>query len=675
LVWVAIAKEQVKPMSLMNHQAFDLEQSLPSGTQADVAAGLWETSATTPDIQLHCLSLLEAVASTANRSADPITLLEMVVKLICIHAGFPAGNALIREGVAGEIELHGCGAAYVRTPQGAEAFASICNRFSTWACAIAPGRLLLDPEPVCQLEIGMLPNFSRNREARDAGLQTLVALPVMVSGEVEAVLEFFSDAPEPIAPQLIELLAHASREISFVFQRAQNEQALRRDALHDQLTGLPNRSMFESALKQSFDSAHQAGRSGPTLIFVDIDGLKLVNDMYGHQAGDGLIEAIAARVQRVVAEFGAAERLLLHYAHRVLLARLAGDEFTIMIEGPDQQNLACEITDELHRCLKVPHFYGQIPIRVTASIGVASDDGHYGHAHELLRDADAAMYRAKLDGRGKTVVFDTQMRMASLDSLRIEAELRHAIDRHKFELHYQPICRLETGAIVGVEALIRWRKSSDELVAPDNFIHIAEEKGLISEIGEQALRQACGALLQFEGMGLGDATPFVSVNVSAGQFLEADFPDRIEAAIYETGITPSLLALEVTETAAINDLQLTIAVLKRLRGLGLRVGLDDFGTGFSSLSHLQSLPFDGIKIDRSFVMSQADVDSNWSIVSAILQMAKAFGTRVTAEGIETRFQLEKLKKLGCEYGQGYLLGHPCEISRISSMVRNRECLI
>ncbi|MEY2927793.1 MAG: hypothetical protein RL367_2270 [Pseudomonadota bacterium] len=648
-------------MSLMNHQVF-AKADLPSAPHSACESEI-------NDVHLGCLSLLEAVASTANRSEDPVTLLQSVVEIICVQVGFPAGNALVRKGVVGEIELHGCGAAYVSDGPGHEAFATICNRFTTWACATAPGRLLLDPEPVCLVDIDSLPSFSRSREAREANLCSLTAIPVLVDDRVEAVLEFFSDSPEPVAPQLMELLLQACREISFVFLRAKREQNLQREALADQLTGLPNRSKFESALRASFAGAHDKGRVGPTLIFVDIDGLKLVNDMHGHQAGDALIVTMAARIERVVSEFGAAERLLLHYAHSILLARLAGDEFTIMIEGPDQQNLALEIADELHRSLTLPHLYGQVAIRVTASIGIASDDGHYGHAHELLRDADAAMYKAKADGTGKTVVFDTHMRLDSLDALRTEAELRHAIHRHKFELHFQPICLLETGAIVGVEALARWRRSDDELVSPDRFIGIAEDKGLISEIGEQVLWQACRTLKQLQTEQRGTVLPFVSINVSTRQFLEASFPDLVESIILETGVPASLVALEVTETAAITNLQLTASVLERLRRFGIRVGLDDFGTGFSSLSHLQTLSFDSIKIDKSFIMSQSAQDANWNIVTAILQMAKAMGTRVTAEGIETQFQLAKLQELGCEFGQGYLLGHPCDLPRLITLLQ------
>ena len=656
-------------MSLLNHQSFAPLPSHSDAVHESAAGGTASLAELESGLQLHCLSLLEAVASTANRSDNPLALLQMVVELICNHAGFAAGNALIRKGLAGETELHGCNAAYVTPGPGAEAFATACNQFSTWACATAPGRLLLDPESVCELAIDTSASFSRSREARDAGLHMLLAVPVIVESQVEAVLEFFSDSETPAPSQLIDILMLAAREIAFVFMRARKEEALRKDALVDRLTGLPNRVQFEVALRDSFKRATASARAGPTLIFIDIDGLKLVNDMYGHAAGDSVIEAMASRIQRVVLEFGAAERLFLHHVHQILLARLSGGEFTVMIEGPDQQNLATEIADELHRSLAVSHLYGKIPIRVSASIGIASDDGHYAHAHELLRDADAAMGRAKVESKGKTVVFDTPMRMATLDALRIEAELRHAIDRHQFEMHYQPICALETGQLVGIEALLRWRRSFDDLVTPDRFMTIAEEKGLIGQIGEQTLRQACRALRQIETLEGYDGKPFVSVNVSSSQFLAHDFPEMVESIVLDTGIKPEKLTLEVTENAAVSSLQRTADILARLRRFGVRIELDDFGTGFSSLSHLQSLPFDGIKIDKSFIVGQAAEESNWSIATAIMQMASAMGISVTAEGIETAFQHDKLRSLGCQFGQGYLLGYPCDLPRLLPLLQ------
>lgn len=652
-------------MSLLNHQSFVPPPQLDTGLGKAVTGQLTESQ----DIHLRCLSLLEAVASTANRSDNPLILLQMAVELICTQAGFQAGNALIRKGLAGETELHGCNAAFVPERAGGQAFADACNRFTTWACATAPGRLLLDAESACELAIDSSASFSRSAEAREAGLRTLIAIPVQVDHQVEAVLEFFSEHEGSVAPQLVDVLLLAAREIAFVFIRARKEENLRKDALVDRLTGLPNRAQFEAGLRDSFEKAHSNGRVGPTLIFVDIDGLKLVNDMYGNDAGDSLIEAMASRIQRVVLEFGAAERLFLHHVHEIMLARLSGGEFTVMIEGPDQQKLAAEIADELHRSLAVAHLYGKIPIRITASVGIASDDGHYAHAHELLRDADAAMGKAKAEAKSKTVIFDTPLRMAALDALRIEAELRHAIDRHQFEMHYQPIFSMNSRQIVGIEALVRWRRSFDDLVTPDRFMGVAKDKGLIGQIGEQALRQACRALRQIEALQMGETMPFVSVNISSTQLLAPEFPELVESIIYETGITPGLLTLEVTETAAISSLQRTADSLKRLRKFGIRVELDDFGTGYSSLSHLQNLEFDGIKIDKSFVIGQAVETSNWSIATAIMQMAKAVGVRVTAEGIETAFQFEKLQELGCDFGQGFLLGYPLELSRVITLLQ------
>ena len=624
------------------------------------------------DMHIRHLMLLEQVASIANRSHDPVLLLKVVVETISIQLGFLAGNALVREGVEGEVELRGCGAAFAIDEQAGADFITISNRFSTWACATLPGRLLLDPVASSLTELQRRPTFSRHREVQALGAQTMVAVPILVDGNVAAALEFFLETRDAADTQLLDLLSHIGDEIAHVFKRAFHETLLRRDAVRDPITSLPNRTMFESQLSSAFAAARAANRAAPTLMVIEFDGFKRIRDVMGYQAGDALIAELAQRTHSLVEEFGAADRLLLHYAHAIMVARIGGDDFAISIDGPDRENLAAEIAEALHHNLRALGFNHDAPARITASIGIAHDDGSYAFAEEVLRDADFAMYQAQTRGVEQSVIFDQQMRADHQETLRIVDELQMAIAQHQFELHYQPIYALNDRRIVAIEALVRWRRSETELVMPDQFIAIAENHGLIAKIGNQALRQACRAMRVIEAAEPEAALRFISVNVSTHQFLQSDFLSEVRDILDDTGIDPARLVLEVTESAAIRDLDHTAHLLAELRSWGIWIGLDDFGTGYSSLSHLQSLPFDGLKIDKSFVMSQSETTANWTIVTAILQMAKALDIRVIAEGIETEFQLEQLCTLGCGYGQGYYFSQPVDQDGLIAMLKGKQ---
>ena len=621
------------------------------------------------DTHARDIMLREQVASLANRSNDPAHLLSSVVEMTCRRLGFLAGNALMREGVEGEIELHGCGAAFASDPDAGAEFVTVSNRFSTWACATLPGRLLLDPVPSSLTMLQTRANFSRHREAQALGAQTMVAIPILVDGDVVGAFEFFLDQASAPSTQMLDMLFQMSSEVAHVFRRAARETQLRRDVVRDPITGLPNRTMFEAQLAEAFGAARTAERAGPSLMVIEFDGFKRVRDVMGYQVSDGLLAELSQRIHCLVEEFGAADRLLLHYAHAITVARIGGDDFAISIDGPDRENLTNEIAEAVHHNLRALDFNRAATVRITASIGIAHDDGSYAFADELLRDADFAMYQAQTRGVEHSVVFDQQMRADNQATLRIVDELQYAITNHQFILHYQPIFALAARRIVGVEALLRWRRSEGELVMPDAFIDIAENHGLIAKIGNQALRQACRAICEIDRAAPLENPPFISVNVSTHQLLQADFLDEVRDILDDTGIAPNRLVLELTESAAILDLDHTALLLAELRSWGVLVGLDDFGTGYSSLSHLQTLPFDGIKIDKGFVMNQNAAAANWTIVTAILQMAKALKIRVIAEGIETEFQLEQLRALGCVLGQGYYFSRPVDQAAIIALLQ------
>jgi diguanylate cyclase (GGDEF)-like protein len=624
------------------------------------------------DDQVRRLMLLEQVASIANRSSDPAALLRTIVEITCIDMGFIAGNALVRDGVEGEVELQGCGAAFASDQDTGAGFIEVSNRFSTWACATLPGRLLLDPAPSTLIDLQNRPNFSRHREVQAIDARSMVAVPILVDGDLAGALEFFLDQDEAPDTRIIDLLCHISGEVAHVFRRALKDVQLRRDAVRDAATGLPNRAMFEAQLSLAFAAARTDHRPGPTLIVIEFEGFKRIRDMAGFQAGDVLLAEVTQRINCLVDEFGAADRLLLHYAHSIMFARIGGDDFAISIDGPDCENLSAEIAQAVHHnlralecnCLGSPH--------ISSSIGIAHDDGGYASPEELLRDADFAMYQAQTRGAEQTVIFDQQMRANNQAVAGMVAALQDAIRLHQFELHYQPIYTLANHHLVGVEALLRWRCADGTLMMPDDFIGIAEDHGLIGEIGSQALQMACKTMCVLSAAMPEVYRPFVSVNVSTQQFLQPRFLEEVREIIDDTGIDPALLVIEITESAAIMNLESSARLLAELRSWGVRVGLDDFGTGYSSLCHLQSLPLDGIKIDKSFVMNQAETNANWAIVTAILQMAKALDIRVIAEGIETEFQLSQLRELGCLIGQGYYFSRPIDRDGITALLGGGE---
>ncbi len=609
--------------------------------------------------EIACLSLENRIIAAANEDSDVRALLAFAVEQICISTAWPFGNAYFTQGEAGEVHLAASGCAFAHFPVAnvQDILAASDNNF-VWPNAELPGKLLYDAVPCYQEIEGDMVIKSFGQRASELAIGGHFAVPIVADGMLVCAFEFFLGKGQKLDPSMAAAIKRVAQQVGHVYRRKSAEEALRHSALRDILTGLPNRTVFETSLKAAFDSKREQGESGPSLIYIDLDGFKLINDMMGHHVGDDLLVEVAFRLARLVAEFEATDRLLMHRNSRILLARIGGDEFSILVEGPDKERLAQDIALAVHEALMPPHKIDDQLVNIHASIGIAHDDGYYSFADELLRDADAAMYDAKAKSTCKTVEFDLAMRDNAVETLRIEADLRNAVRANELELHFQPIVRLEDEQPVGFEALLRWRRHGGDLIYPDTFITVAEEKGIISEIGNWALRNACNVLRELSIGRKSAEGLFMSVNVSTRQFLDPDFPNQVWDIIHDTLIDPSLLVLEVTESAAIINPSQTAQILERLRGWKIRIGLDDFGTGYSSLSHLQNLSFDAIKIDKSFVMSQSEEGANWSIVNAIMRLANAMNLSVVAEGIETRFQLEKLKTIGCFLGQGYLFSKP-----------------
>jgi diguanylate cyclase (GGDEF)-like protein len=600
------------------------------------------------------LELLNRIADASGQGEDPREMLRYALVELCTALGYSVGNALLSAGASGEIRLEGCHISYAADQEASKEFVAASESLVAWPGHGFPGRVLIEPRPHWYSGIDVQPEFSRAPLATRAGLKSVIVVPVLAGSELVGAFELFADNDGEPDSDLLEVLRQAGMQVGRVFRRERYAANLRHHALRDPLTGLSNRSMFEERFRALFTRRKHHAESAPGLVFIDLDGFTFVNDTLGHRAGDALLQDVASRLLLLVDEFGAIGRMLLHRSNEILLSRTGGDEFTVMVDGSNSVALAGEIAQAVHDCLRVPHRQGELEMPVTASIGIAHDDGHYEYSDELVRDADAAMTRAKATGAARTVVFDQQMRADAIEALRIEGELRRAIENQELELYFQPIMKLPSREIAGFEALLRWYRDANEVAAPEDFIRIAEERGLISTIGGWALRKACATLVELNAT-VSDAQPlFMNVNVSARQFLQANFLEQVREIIADTGVDPSTLVLEVTESAAVINLAQTARILEQLRSWNVRINLDDFGTGYSSLSHLETLPFDGIKIDKSFIMNQLEGRSSWSIVNAILQLGRAMNLKVVAEGIETEFQLAELAAMGCEFGQGYL---------------------
>jgi diguanylate cyclase (GGDEF)-like protein/PAS domain S-box-containing protein len=416
----------------------------------------------------------------------------------------------------------------------------------------------------------------------------------------------------------------------------------------DPLTGLPNRALFMDRLRRSLERTRRHHDYVFAVLFLDLDRFKLVNDTHGHRFGDQLLIAIGQRIANCLRATDTVARL----GSDPTLARLGGDEFTILLEDIRHAGDAVGVAECIQEALRSPFHLDGHETFTSVSIGIATSVTAYSQPDDLLRDADTAMYRAKALGKARCEIFDARMRNEAVERLTLETDLRRALERGEFQVYYQPIVALRSGALVGFEALVRWLHPHRGLVLPCEFIPAAEETGAILPIGAWVLAQSCRQMQAWpEPDGLA-----VSVNLSGRQFAQRDLVEQVTRALESTGLPGSRLKLEITESTIVQNLEAAGRVLQRLKGLGVQVAIDDFGTGFSSLSYLDRLPIDAVKIDRSFVRSITADRS--AIVRATIALAHNLNLHVVAEGIDTEEQAVQLSGFGCEYGQGYLYGAP-----------------
>ncbi len=443
-----------------------------------------------------------------------------------------------------------------------------------------------------------------------------------------------------------------SRDIT---ARKMAEERLVHDAFHDGLTGLPNRALFRDRLGQSIRHARRRNDYLFAVLFLDLDRFKVINDSLGHMMGDDLLVAIARRLKTCTRPGDT-------------IARLGGDEFTILLDDLESEQEASLIADRIHEELSLPFNLDGQRVYVTASIGIALGADGYRRPEELLRDADTAMYRAKMLGKARHVVFDKAMHARAVAQLQLESDLWQAIERDQFVLHYQPMVELDTGRVVGLEALIRWNHPQRGMMMPDQFIPLAEETRLIAQIGHWVLTEACRQMSLWQKH-MPTAIPIsVSVNLSGQQLAQPDLIEQVEQMLGETGLDPRWLKLEITESVVMENAKSTVAMLSRLRALGLELHIDDFGTGYSSLSYLHRFPVDMLKIDRSFVSNMNVEDKNTEIVRTIIQLARNLGMGVVAEGVQTAEQFAQLKALGCEHAQGFYFSRPLDSKQAAALI-------
>ena len=425
-------------------------------------------------------------------------------------------------------------------------------------------------------------------------------------------------------------------------------------AFHDPLTGLPNRYLFMDRLRQALRRTKRRAGSKVAMLFMDLDGFKAINDSLGHEVGDRLLVAVAKRLQS-------------YLRPEDTLARFGGDEFDVLLEGIGVVKGAVRVAERITEEFREPFVIDGRELYVKASIGVSLRDARTKSPEDLLRSVDTAMYRAKDEGLDYKV-FDETMHGRAIDRLELENDLRRAIEREEFVVHYQPIVNLQTGGLWGLEALVRWDHPERGLLDPDEFVPMAEESGVVVPMGELVLEEACRRAVEWQREFPRTSPLAVSVNLSGRQLRRPDLHEVIEQALEESGLSASSLGLDITETVYISALDTNTVALDRLKATGIRVSIDDFGSGYSSLSYLKRLPADILKIEKSFLQDLGLKVEDTAIVQSIVDLAHVLGMEVVAEGVEVEEQETLLKEMGCDFAQGFYFSKPLPLEEVAGVL-------
>ncbi|MCC7183178.1 MAG: hypothetical protein IOMNBAOH_01179 [Rhodocyclaceae bacterium] len=594
------------------------------------------------------LHLIQNVTLAASEAHDVQTALGEGLRTLCESLDWSMAQVWVAKAGTGQLE---CLGTWCRNEAGLEAF-----RMASIAAAPGPNEDL----PGWVWASGQerwLDELSGARSTRlqlasEAGLRTAVAVPVAAGQQKFAVLELFSRRPRPRDDHLVRILGTAMSQLGVVLQRKLAEARLRHMAHHDYLTELPNRALFAERLRQAMlDATRHQRRVAVALL--DLNQFKTVNDTLGHAVGDELLREVGARLRAGVRESD-------------VVARLSGDEFALILQDLARPDDATIVADKVLASFRAPFRLAGRDLHVGASLGMTFFPDDTRDAQLLLRNADIAMYRAKEAGGSCYRFYAEDMSVRLQARLALENDLRRAIEAEEFEPHYQPIVNLRDGRLIGLEALVRWQRPERGLVAPAEFVTLAEQTGLIAALGMQVLRAACR-----DWRDPPERAPDlrIALNVSPRQLLDAEHMERFETVLAETGFDPARLEIEITETMLMQAGQPVMDAMRRLSERGVRYSIDDFGTGYSSLAYLKRLPISQLKIDRSFIQDLSTDANDAAIVRAIISMAHGLGLSVVAEGVETRAQYEFLRAAGCDAAQGHFLGPPAPPATVRARVR------
>lgn len=594
------------------------------------------------------LMLMEHVAKASNEATEVDQAIMVALEQVCCHGSWALAHAWL---LAGEVlqssELWwGDDERFVPFHEASRGM--ILNRGEG-----LPGRVMATAESVWIDDFGQDVSLPRSRGARSAGLVSALGVPVLAGDSVVAVLEFLTESRLEPERELIALVAQIGTQLGRVFERQNAARALVYQATHDALTGLPGRALILDQLNRALSRQRRSPGTRAAVFFLDLDGFKSVNDSLGHAAGDLVLRDVAQRLGGVLRPHDT-------------LGRLGGDEFVIVCEGVADEHAIVTIAERLRAALLAPFKLAGEQFLVSASIGIALADAD-DEAQRLIGQADAAMYRAKQLGRARYEIFSDELRQRIDRRLVIEGALRHAVARSELVLHYQPEIDLRTGQIVGVEALLRWQRP-DGMVMPDEFIPLAEQTGLIVSIGAWVLDEAVRQSRTWQSDPAIDA-PWTAVNLSVRQLMDPDLKTTIADVLGAHGSDPAKLFLEVTESLLLDDADTGLRMLSELCSLGAQIAIDDFGKGYASLSYLRRFPASLLKIDRSFIATINEDPRTRVIVTAIIEMTHALGLQVVAEGIETEEQLNTLRELGCDLGQGYYFARPQPAAELGDLLR------
>jgi predicted signal transduction protein with EAL and GGDEF domain len=615
------------------------------------------------------LELMEAIAVKANQSSDLTEVLQFAIQQICQFADWALGHAYVADsGYRERLQSTLIWYKNIVSHPAIDHFIQTTESQSFDRGVGLPGRVMETGEAAWAVDMTTGQHFAAPELAQNAGLKSSFVFPVLAGNKVAAVLEFFSIQEQEPDVVLLNIMKQLGLQLGRVVERSAAEKRLVHDSMHDRLTGLPNRILFLDRLQNAIAHQKRHAKHHVAVLFIDLDRFKVVNDSLGHLAGDNLLTLVALRIQSIVRTEDTVARFI-DLRDKDTLARLGSDEFVVLLDDIRSPDDALRVAERIQRTLMtIPFNLDGQDIYVTASIGLATTADAQTTAEDLLRNSSLAMYRAKTLGGSCSESFDQSMQIRAMNRLVVESDMRRSLHENNFILHYQPIVSLSTGEIKGFEALVRWQRTPDKLVYPNDFIYIAEETGFILLLDMWVLKEACRTMLEWQRDFPREHSLTISVNLSARLFAQADLAEQISTIIHASGISPSSIRLEITESMIMGDAERSVKILAELKELGVHLSIDDFGTGYSSLSYLHRFPADTLKIDRSFVSRMDDSPECFQIINSIMSLARNLKMNVIAEGPETEAHVQHLQGLNCDYGQGYFFSRPVDAAKIEQLL-------